>query len=194
MLGPKVARVFLRKRRGEAGEGDQQPSQKEILITNETIESLLHLRQVDAANQLGISLTALKNACKYLGFDDWPTARSNLMAAQHGRSGELPSLVSGPGQAGGPHAGGSSSVRQLVERRPGNVELAAAAAGRPEGGAAARNQVVRGSGQTARTMSEGDVGGGRGEKRRVLAESLPELRSHGLEELMLDALEHVAGV
>ena len=155
MLVPKVARVFLRKRRGEAGQqGDQQPSQKEILITNETIESLLHLRQVDAANQLGISLTALKNACKYLGFDDWPTARSNLIAAQHGRSGELPSLVTAAGQG--------------------------------------RQGARRGRSGRERSMSEREVGGGRGEKRRALAESLPELRSHVLEDLMLDALEHVA--
>ena len=190
MLGPKVARVFLRKRRGEAGQqGDQQPSQKEILITNETIESLLHLRQVDAANQLGISLTALKNACKYLGFDDWPTARSNLIAAQHGRSGELPSLVTAAGQAGGLHAEGSSSVRPFVERGVGNA--AAAAEGRTEGGAASRSRGMRGSEQTVRSMSAREVGGGRGEKRRALAESLPELRSHALEDLMLDALEHV---
>ena len=32
----------------------------------------------------GISLTALKNACKYLGIDNWPKARQNLAALLSG--------------------------------------------------------------------------------------------------------------
>ncbi|EKX42096.1 hypothetical protein GUITHDRAFT_111948 [Guillardia theta CCMP2712] len=156
MLGPKVARVFLRKRRDETGEG-QQPSQREVLITNETIESLLHLRQTDAANQLGISLTALKNACKYLGFDNWPTARSNLVATQPTASVALPSVTSpAPAQTRNP-----------------------------------RNRLVA-EGEAGRSGLVGSRKAGRGEKRQRLAESIPALKSHGLEELMLDALEHVA--
>eukprot|EP00960_Hanusia_phi_P062079 765035-Hanusia_phi.AAC.7 len=169
MLGPKVARVFIRKRRGESNEGDQlAPSQKEILISNETIESLLHLRQADAANQLGISLTALKNACKYLGFENWPTARSNLMASQPAGP-ALPSLT-------------SRAQPQSVTGR----DLEAWTVRSETGGGARLGRVDKRSG------SEGSIRFGREEKRKVLAASLPALRSHELEELMLDALEHVA--
>ena len=36
---------------------------------------LQQLKQVDAATKLGISLTALKKACRRLGFDKWPYCR-----------------------------------------------------------------------------------------------------------------------
>eukprot|EP00960_Hanusia_phi_P062584 765204-Hanusia_phi.AAC.1 len=102
MLGPKTARVFVRKRRNAEGPADN----KEVTFTLEILEPLLRLRQVDAAKRLGISLTALKNACKYLGIDNWPKARQE-MARIHT---EVTSHANVFSAHGNPH----SSVQQLV--------------------------------------------------------------------------------
>ncbi|EKX36755.1 hypothetical protein GUITHDRAFT_117053 [Guillardia theta CCMP2712] len=40
-----------------------------------TISSLFHLRQLEAARILGISLTSLKSACRRLGVERWPYTR-----------------------------------------------------------------------------------------------------------------------
>lgn len=51
MLGPKTARVFIRRRKHDENPADKK-EQKEITFTLDMLESLLSLRQVDAAKHL----------------------------------------------------------------------------------------------------------------------------------------------
>ena len=52
------------------------PTKKtKIIITLHEIETLLHLSSPDAALSLGISVTALKRACRLLGIPRWPYSR-----------------------------------------------------------------------------------------------------------------------
>eukprot|EP00960_Hanusia_phi_P078381 768811-Hanusia_phi.AAC.3 len=44
-------------------------------LSLEDVTSLFHLRQVEAAQLLGISLTAMKKACRRLGVTRWPYSR-----------------------------------------------------------------------------------------------------------------------
>ncbi|EKX36823.1 hypothetical protein GUITHDRAFT_116989 [Guillardia theta CCMP2712] len=44
-------------------------------IPQTQIESLFHLRQTEAAAYLGISLTAMKAACRRVGISKWPYSR-----------------------------------------------------------------------------------------------------------------------
>mmetsp|Transcript_18142 Transcript_18142/g.59587 ORF Transcript_18142/g.59587 Transcript_18142/m.59587 type:complete len:157 (-) Transcript_18142:225-695(-) len=51
-------------------------------ITAELIQSLTHLSQGEAARHLGISISALKNACKALGVGRWPYTRRKTRSRQ----------------------------------------------------------------------------------------------------------------
>ncbi|EKX32375.1 hypothetical protein GUITHDRAFT_121454 [Guillardia theta CCMP2712] len=46
-----------------------------------TVSSLYHLRQIEAAQFLGISLTSLKSACRRLGVERWPYRRETAQEA-----------------------------------------------------------------------------------------------------------------
>uniref|UniRef100_A0A7S0EYR6 RWP-RK domain-containing protein n=1 Tax=Hanusia phi TaxID=3032 RepID=A0A7S0EYR6_9CRYP len=46
-----------------------------LFLSKDDVMALFHLRQGEAANHLGISLTALKNACKRLDIKKWPYVR-----------------------------------------------------------------------------------------------------------------------
>ncbi|EKX35392.1 hypothetical protein GUITHDRAFT_118412 [Guillardia theta CCMP2712] len=70
MISPQIAEVFPRKRKGEI-EKFKMP----ITLDMAKISNLFHLRQTEAAQQLGISLTALKNACRRVGLAKWPYSR-----------------------------------------------------------------------------------------------------------------------
>eukprot|EP00960_Hanusia_phi_P033503 750484-Hanusia_phi.AAC.1 len=65
-----VVNVKARPRRGDERESSN------IEIDLQTVESLYHLRQEDAAAALGISLTSLKSACRRLGVQRWPYSRN----------------------------------------------------------------------------------------------------------------------
>ncbi|EKX38482.1 hypothetical protein GUITHDRAFT_115446 [Guillardia theta CCMP2712] len=62
---PRV-QIFPRRKQGE------EVRSKPVFLSESDVSSLFHLRQPDAANQLGISVTALKNACRRLGITEWP--------------------------------------------------------------------------------------------------------------------------
>ncbi|EKX37010.1 hypothetical protein GUITHDRAFT_116875 [Guillardia theta CCMP2712] len=67
-----------------------------VNISVETLEQLFHLRQDEAANTLGVSLTSFKLACRKLGLDRWPYLRK----AQQGSGSETPgSSSTGVGDA-----------------------------------------------------------------------------------------------
>ncbi|EKX44174.1 hypothetical protein GUITHDRAFT_109958 [Guillardia theta CCMP2712] len=70
---PHVHYVMPRKK-----QGGQMPSSKEIVaLSYAKICSLFHLRQIEAARELGISLSALKTACRALGIFKWPNNRNS---------------------------------------------------------------------------------------------------------------------
>eukprot|EP00960_Hanusia_phi_P051747 760993-Hanusia_phi.AAC.2 len=80
MLEPKIARIVPRRKHEQLSFIGKK---KEIAITADKIRSLFHLRQSDAAKNLvegrdclGISLTALKGACRVLGVGKWPYSRT----------------------------------------------------------------------------------------------------------------------
>ncbi|EKX44596.1 hypothetical protein GUITHDRAFT_152912 [Guillardia theta CCMP2712] len=52
-----------------------QHRKPKVVLTVHSLRALFHLRQPDAARALGISLTALKNACKRLRVGKWPYKR-----------------------------------------------------------------------------------------------------------------------
>mmetsp|Transcript_6165 Transcript_6165/g.14232 ORF Transcript_6165/g.14232 Transcript_6165/m.14232 type:complete len:182 (+) Transcript_6165:174-719(+) len=49
-------------------------------ITRQQIESLFVMKQCEAAQKLGVSLSTLKNACRRLGFEKWPYARNRKLS------------------------------------------------------------------------------------------------------------------
>mmetsp|Transcript_24458 Transcript_24458/g.55161 ORF Transcript_24458/g.55161 Transcript_24458/m.55161 type:complete len:140 (-) Transcript_24458:101-520(-) len=68
-----VARIFPRRK---AGETPSASNKSVVTLSKKDISLLFHLKQGDAANRLGISLTALKKACRRVGIDKWPYVRA----------------------------------------------------------------------------------------------------------------------
>ncbi|EKX35736.1 hypothetical protein GUITHDRAFT_118121 [Guillardia theta CCMP2712] len=66
---PADAYMVFPRRKRTAPDEERPPA---MSITRESLQRLFCMRQVHAANHLGISLTAFKNACKHLGYDRWP--------------------------------------------------------------------------------------------------------------------------
>eukprot|EP00960_Hanusia_phi_P056253 763199-Hanusia_phi.AAC.3 len=69
--GPARAFVFPRRKKGES----QRSSPKSLSLSLNDIKALFYMRQVEAASHLGISLTAMKNACRRVGVVRWPYSR-----------------------------------------------------------------------------------------------------------------------
>ena len=65
------AKVFPRRKKGEL----ERSNSTSLSLTLKDVKGLFHLRQSDAARTLGISLTAMKNACRRLGIWRWPYSR-----------------------------------------------------------------------------------------------------------------------
>ncbi|EKX31266.1 hypothetical protein GUITHDRAFT_122531 [Guillardia theta CCMP2712] len=82
MLEPKIARIVPRRKHQQLG---LVAKKSEIAVTSDRIRSLLHLKQADAAHELGISLTALKGACRLLGVGKWPYSRTRYPQETRGR-------------------------------------------------------------------------------------------------------------
>eukprot|EP00960_Hanusia_phi_P070787 767398-Hanusia_phi.AAC.3 len=78
----KTAIVLPRKQNGE-GVVSKDP----VCLDMARISSLFKMRQVDAAKHLGISLSALRNACRHVGLEKWPYSRnrdkSDMSDQQH---------------------------------------------------------------------------------------------------------------
>ena len=67
---PSIARVFARRKptRGE----DVRGTDETLLLNLQSIEPLFHLPLGQAAEQLGLCRTALKNVCRKCGITRWP--------------------------------------------------------------------------------------------------------------------------
>ncbi|EKX31952.1 hypothetical protein GUITHDRAFT_121879 [Guillardia theta CCMP2712] len=73
-----------------------------IALSYDSIAALFPLRQVDAAKTLGVSLTALKKACKQVGIAGWPYSRQHQgRSSANQPSSEQPSEEDGEGGEGG---------------------------------------------------------------------------------------------
>ncbi|EKX33943.1 hypothetical protein GUITHDRAFT_119869 [Guillardia theta CCMP2712] len=68
---PRV-QIFPRRKNG------QEKKASAIVLVQEDITRLHRMRQADAAKYLGISLSALKNACRRLGVPHWPSEVGSL--------------------------------------------------------------------------------------------------------------------
>ncbi|EKX33368.1 hypothetical protein GUITHDRAFT_120431 [Guillardia theta CCMP2712] len=78
VFGPTFVTIHVRKKAGDSA----KPQASKIFLTASDLQRLLVYKQVDAAKLLGVSLTALKNACRQLGLESWPKERSQLLAAR----------------------------------------------------------------------------------------------------------------
>jgi hypothetical protein len=79
--------VLLYPRRKQADRGNaavQQPQRgrKPIAIERSTFEAVFHMPQPDAAKQLGISLTSMKQVSRKLGLTKWPYRRQCKLASK----------------------------------------------------------------------------------------------------------------
>ncbi|EKX53203.1 hypothetical protein GUITHDRAFT_100913 [Guillardia theta CCMP2712] len=79
LIPDKVAVVLPRKKRG-------QPKVRgmRVSLSKEDIQKLFHLRQVEAAKLLGLSLTALKSVCRKVGVLRWPYSRDRQQSTTSG--------------------------------------------------------------------------------------------------------------
>eukprot|EP00960_Hanusia_phi_P062141 765063-Hanusia_phi.AAC.7 len=62
------------------------PKKPPLALSYSSISSLFFLRQADAAARLGISLSALKTACKVVGVESWPSPRKANLKDRRTRS------------------------------------------------------------------------------------------------------------
>jgi hypothetical protein len=79
--------VLLYPRRKQADRSNaavQQPQRgrKPIAIERSTFEAVFHMPQPDAAKQLGISLTSMKQVSRKLGLTKWPYRRQCKLASK----------------------------------------------------------------------------------------------------------------
>ena len=79
--------VLLYPRRKQADRGNaavQQPprGRKPIAIERSTFEAVFHMPQPDAAKQLGISLTSMKQVSRKLGVMKWPYRRQCKLSSK----------------------------------------------------------------------------------------------------------------
>ncbi|EKX33671.1 hypothetical protein GUITHDRAFT_120119 [Guillardia theta CCMP2712] len=73
---PSSLKIVPRKRKFESR--NRRPP---TLVSADAVRALMHLSQREAAEQLDISLTALKSACKKMGITGWPYTRKEKLAA-----------------------------------------------------------------------------------------------------------------
>jgi predicted DNA-binding transcriptional regulator AlpA len=85
--GGAIIRLFPR-RKGQYGGGMAQRGRAPIVLDLATLERKFSFPQQDAANELGISLTSLKQVCRKVGISRWPYYRHAKKGG--GRTRELP--------------------------------------------------------------------------------------------------------
>ncbi len=56
--------------------------QPPVVVTRDVLESFAHIPQYRAAKLMGVSITALKSACRKLGVSRWPVKRSVCKKAE----------------------------------------------------------------------------------------------------------------
>ena len=83
--------IFPRRKAGQAKRSNQAP----IKLTKEMLAGMMCLQLKSAAEQLGISRTALKNACRNLGLPRWPfrTTKSGADDTECAAQSSLPSTL-----------------------------------------------------------------------------------------------------
>eukprot|EP00960_Hanusia_phi_P061407 764836-Hanusia_phi.AAC.4 len=76
-----IVQVIPRKKRG----GDDKLND-EVTLTMEFVSTFFHMRQSEVAKHLGISLTALKSACRRIGLPRWPYSRKRCAQGKKGKA------------------------------------------------------------------------------------------------------------
>eukprot|EP00960_Hanusia_phi_P051125 760612-Hanusia_phi.AAC.1 len=88
-------------------------NRKIATLSYEQISQLFHLKQIDAARQLGISLTAMKNMCRRAGIWKWPYSRKR--AVTHFQ--DLSWLIKSNEGASGSTAESSGSCKRMPKAK-----------------------------------------------------------------------------
>ena len=76
-----TAQVLPRKR---CLKGSKERMGGAVVLSPASLSKLFHMRQLDAAKHLGISLTSLKSACRRIGLDRWPYERTYERMSERG--------------------------------------------------------------------------------------------------------------
>ncbi|EKX42651.1 hypothetical protein GUITHDRAFT_111330 [Guillardia theta CCMP2712] len=100
-------KIFPRRKQGQPSRGP------DVYLTHDRLASFFHMRQKDAAEKLGISLTAMRSACRRLGIERWPYSKSEREEEEGG---------SGDGQQGEP-ASMEKSYGSKASVAEGKVEM-----------------------------------------------------------------------
>uniref|UniRef100_A0A7S0F1T5 RWP-RK domain-containing protein n=1 Tax=Hanusia phi TaxID=3032 RepID=A0A7S0F1T5_9CRYP len=119
MMTPRETRIVPRRKAGEFGASTS--AKDAITLTERDIVSLFSLRQGDAARHLGISLTALKAACRRLGVPKWPYLRAHCVEQQNNEKGSSSEDLLAFFDAQRPRADSSESLNLLQVRTTSNV-------------------------------------------------------------------------
>ncbi|EKX35086.1 hypothetical protein GUITHDRAFT_118742 [Guillardia theta CCMP2712] len=80
--------TILPRRRKGSPLPHADPVKRPVFLTSKDILALFHMQQKSAADKLGISLTALKMACKKLGLPRWPYMRTGPAEAEKEKEGK----------------------------------------------------------------------------------------------------------
>jgi hypothetical protein len=85
-----------------------------LAFTLEAIEQYYDVAQADAANELGVSVTTMKQICRRLGIGRWPYRRPKLVKGSQGRRSERQDASSeGAGTGGAMHNQGEGHALSL---------------------------------------------------------------------------------
>jgi hypothetical protein len=102
-----MVRVFPRcSKTKQAAHSKPSPTGRQrrapLAFTLEAIEQYYNVPQADAANELGVSVTTMKQICRRLGIDRWPYQRPCHVAGSQGRRTERQDLSSEGAGSGDP--------------------------------------------------------------------------------------------
>lgn len=73
---PGVSLIFTRRRAGQKVRISNEP----VALSKKRLQELFDLPLKEAASHLGISMTAMKKACRRMGLERWPYRKVNLPA------------------------------------------------------------------------------------------------------------------
>mmetsp|Transcript_36222 Transcript_36222/g.81562 ORF Transcript_36222/g.81562 Transcript_36222/m.81562 type:complete len:152 (+) Transcript_36222:50-505(+) len=82
----QVVKVCPRAKRQRVQGADEEA--RPVNLDLQTVEGLFRYKQAEAAKMLGISLSAMKSACRRIGISRWPYSRTRNDEGSQSRPGE----------------------------------------------------------------------------------------------------------
>mmetsp|Transcript_26050 Transcript_26050/g.65770 ORF Transcript_26050/g.65770 Transcript_26050/m.65770 type:complete len:290 (+) Transcript_26050:172-1041(+) len=93
--GEGMSLIFTRRRAGQTARASNEP----VVLNRKRVQQLFDLPLKDAAALLGISMTALKKACRKIGVERWPYRKVQTPKANHPTSPSVANAGSPPHRA-----------------------------------------------------------------------------------------------